>query len=686
MPDWCPDHARKSGVIHLGVVRVLSSGGRQYDGRGAGGIVLPTTQVRLLVAGAVVLALSGLTVSASGSARIAAASGAAGASGHCDPVWFIGARGSGGTQSKSTDGMGPEIHDMYLVVDSDLKAKGLTTAPMAVDYAAASVDVLKPDAAVVNYLENNDTAAATHAYIDSSVDKYDASMDDGIRQAEADVAAVLSTCPAAKIIMAGYSQGAVAVHDAENYLAKNKPAEFAHIAGTLLLGDPDRVAHTKAKTFGTALGSAKGLRVYFHLVKAHDVPAPATTAEIANAHDIVANFAFKDVTNGKARKQATGVHTSYAAKDPKLLDAAANWIASKIHASQPGSWTAAKAPLPANAASDPVGWTGGLSCPSASYCAGVGTYTDSSGNQDGELLTWSGGTWTAVQAPLPADATGSYATLNAVSCPSASYCLAVGNYQSTSLYRAGLLLSWSGGKWTAAAAPGPADSFLTGVSCPSPSYCVAVGESPDYSEGVLLTWSGGTWTSAQAPLPADAASDPEAQLNSVSCPSASYCLAVGDYSDASGPDEEGLLLTWSDGTWTATSAPSSLGGAGLQGVSCPSASYCVAGAAASLLTWSDGIWTVVNAPGLSGAVEGLDGVSCSSASYCVAVGFESTTSTNGLLLTWSGGSWTATAAPAAVNSYVTAVSCPSSSYCVAAGEYDGGSGTPLYSVLLTRSG
>ncbi len=133
--------------------------------------------------------------------------------------------------------------------------------------------------------------------------------------------------------MAGYSQGAVAIHDAENYLVKNQPAEFSHIAGTLLLGDPDRVPHTKAMLFGTSPAAGEGVRVYFKLVKAHDVPAPATTANIANKNDIVGDFAIGHLLHAAS---AIKVHTSYAHLAggrmvyEKVLDDAANWIASKL--------------------------------------------------------------------------------------------------------------------------------------------------------------------------------------------------------------------------------------------------------------------------------------------------------------------------------------------------------------------
>ena len=70
-------------------------------------------------------------------------------------------------------------------------------------------------------------------------------------------------------------------------------------------------------------------------------------------------------------------------------------------------WTAAEAPLPANAAGvagapDSMASTS-VACPSASSCVTVGAYYDSSGNIQGVLATGSGTSWTAAQAPLPGE-------------------------------------------------------------------------------------------------------------------------------------------------------------------------------------------------------------------------------------------------------------------------------------------
>jgi hypothetical protein len=81
-----------------------------------------------------------------------------------------------------------------------------------------------------------------------------------------------------------------------------------------------------------------------------------------------------------------------------------------------------------------------------SQCVAVGAYdTTASDYEQGLLLTDSGGTWAAAQAPLPTNvqlAFGQFSqgTVASVSCPSAAACVAVGNYLATS-GSGGLLLT-----------------------------------------------------------------------------------------------------------------------------------------------------------------------------------------------------------------------------------------------------
>lgn len=239
-------------------------------------------------------------------------------------------------------------------------------------------------------------------------------------------------------------------------------------------------------------------------------------------------------------------------------------------------WTATKAPVPANATSNPDANVGGISCPAVTMCMAVGDYSDTDSNLDALVLHWSGGKWRATTAPVPTGA------LNAVSCPSVRLCYAAGWQYHGSLQPQPLILRWSGGQWVSVKVSLPSGAAanpqanITGISCPSTSQCVAAGNYTDSrgkQQGVLLTFSGHTWTAVKAPLPRGAGSNPGVILSAVSCPAISDCTGGGGYSNTASQNV-GLLLFWSGKTWKAVQAPISAGL--LHSISCPTVRRCVA--------------------------------------------------------------------------------------------------------------
>src|SRR4051812_1695863 len=81
--------------------------------------------------------------------------------------------------------------------------------------------------------------------------------------------------------------------------------------------------------------------------------------------------------------------------------------------------------------------------------------------------------------------------------------------------------------WALAAPPSAGDdTFLFGVSCPAASTCVAVGASAQrgsHDTPAVERWDGTSWTVDTLPH----SYGPYGQLESVSCPSATSCMAVG---------------------------------------------------------------------------------------------------------------------------------------------------------------
>jgi hypothetical protein len=259
----------------------------------------------------------------------------ASASGACANVVFIGAAGSGELEPSQNpsrfDDMGPEVHHMAEVMQTRLAQRNLTLKMLPVSYPADSVNDLKPSWTEGVELLTLGPIAGAVIYSQNNVARYDASIQAGINATVAEATATVSSCPGTMLVLSGYSQGAIAVHDAEVALSASV---LGHVAGTLILGDGDRVPNSAAQTFGTAPKADEGLRTYLHLVHAHDVPIPSTTAEICNADDIVCDFSWGTLTNVS---RAVTVHTSYSSAGPNgtttyspLLASAALWLANKI--------------------------------------------------------------------------------------------------------------------------------------------------------------------------------------------------------------------------------------------------------------------------------------------------------------------------------------------------------------------
>ena len=262
--------------------------------------------------------------------------------------------------------------------------------------------------------------------------------------------------------------------------------------------------------------------------------------------------------------------------------------------------------------------------------------------------------------------------------------------------------------------------YLPGISCAAPGVCVVVGYYSDSSGdfyGLIESYSNGTWRAQNPPMtglnpPADLNPTVVVGLYNISCPTLDICVAVGDYADTSG-NTHGLIETYSNGTWSAQTAPTSglnpsaiptPHGVVLFGLSCSSSSFCEAVGyyhstatpvnapmTVSLIeTDSNGTWTAQTAPS-SGVFAtsvnpaGLLGVSCPTSVNCFAVGVYSSGSNPnnlfGYIETLTNGIWSAQGIPVAglnppagtsamnLDNSLGNISCPSPTLCVATGFY-----------------
>lgn len=283
-----------------------------------------------------------------------------------------------------------------------------------------------------------------------------------------------------------------------------------------------------------------------------------------------------------------------------------------------------------------IGGSGGLraiSCPSTSFCAAV------SGAHD--VVMYSGGSWGA-----PATV-GSGSRLESLSCASSAFCVAVDDD--------GNALTYNGSSWSSTAT---ASNELVAVSCSSSSFCVALGWAPvgpfnAWTTRALL-YNGSSWGS---PVTIDGTSF----LDGISCPTTSFCAAVGGAGEA---------VTFNGTTW---SAPASIGGGGARSVSCPSASFCVAAnRGGGVVTYNGSAW---GAPVNIDGTNQMEGVSCASTSFCV------TLDGVGRAFKYNGSGWSDT--PLLGGGGLSSVACASLTNCIAvdgAGRaltYDGSWGQPV---------
>lgn len=229
----------------------------------------------------------------------------------CPDITFIGARASG-ERWETHAGLGPAIEHLAGVIRARIERMGLTLGVVAVRYPAEPTRDL--------YLPWR-----------GRMGTYFRSIARGIGAAGEAARAAVGRCPGTRLVLAGYSQGAMVVHQAERSLP---PAVLARVAASVLVGDGDRLAATRAVRFGGAPASAQGIRAALLPWTRREVAVPSHTAEVCAAGDLICDFAGRRVLGPAALRRAIAAHRVYA--DPRpggrfrfspLLARAARWAA-----------------------------------------------------------------------------------------------------------------------------------------------------------------------------------------------------------------------------------------------------------------------------------------------------------------------------------------------------------------------
>lgn len=222
-----------------------------------------------------------------------------------------------------------------------------------------------------------------------------------------------------------------------------------------------------------------------------------------------------------------------------------------------------------------------------------------------------------------------------------------------------IAVTWSASGVGAAASPAaratprPVGEFVS-VSCLSASECMAVGRAPRTVNGIASTgalaewWNGKRWTveKTAVPLGADLI-----QVYAVSCAASNFCVMVGNYVD---PNDNIFLMAevWNGSTWTVAKTPRPKSTA-------------------------------------SPAVSSFGGVSCPRVDRCVAVGYyRPSAGPDEAFIETGGTSWAIATNKAPGGGGLDGVSCVSAAACMAVGDSENASATKVFNLaeVLTTTG
>lgn len=260
-----------------------------------------------------------------------------------------------------------------------------------------------------------------------------------------------------------------------------------------------------------------------------------------------------------------------------------------------------------------------VSCASSADCQAV----DNDGNV--VSLTYGSGTWS--HSLIDIDGTRS---MTAISCPTTTFCAALDGYA--------VVLALASQSWNSVT--GVDSHSITGISCPSTSFCGAID-----SAGGFVSFDPVTAASSSV-----SAGDSHT-LEAISCPSTTLCVIVDN-------DGEAVNLTYSSGSWSASSPATIDSTRALKAISCPSGTSCMAaGNGGYVAAWSPTSPSTYADDNVSSHT--LDGVSCPSTGLCVAVD----TAGAAISLTGGGTTWSASSITADSGNALEAVSCPTTLFC-----------------------
>jgi hypothetical protein len=193
-----------------------------------------------------------------------------------------------------------------------------------------------------------------------------------------------------------------------------------------------------------------------------------------------------------------------------------------------------------------------VSCTGTNFCLLGGEYATSDHGYFTTLVERFNGTnWSLVTDAALRPQSNGYATyINSISCTSSVTCTAVGEQDkfSGALAWHGFAETFKGGKWTRSTADLSASTLtsLDAVSCATSSYCVAVGGAGTFAhettgKAIFDVWNGSSWTLHYADPPSHQGNF----LINDQCLTTKYCVASGGEGAYNTNTLHGLTWFWS---------------------------------------------------------------------------------------------------------------------------------------------
>jgi cutinase len=226
-----------------------------------------------------------------GAAVIGFSSGTALAEPGCPDVHWIGAAGSGERVDPTTyGGMGQVVYQSLRDLASQLQAEGRSITAEAVDYPAVDVPADGDILGWAGFMNSVDTGAAALG---------------------SQYATFVAQCPNTKVVLAGYSQGAMVVHRNLQALAGSP-----NVAAALLIADGDRLPGDNVMTMGSvteAVDRGKGVAQDWPILAHAPAKLPLSigsrTISVCQLGDAVCDY---DSDAPAVSATAIAIHTSYA--------------------------------------------------------------------------------------------------------------------------------------------------------------------------------------------------------------------------------------------------------------------------------------------------------------------------------------------------------------------------------------